>query len=76
MDSISLISLGLNILILIVSISGFVKIMKNDLNHLAEDVKEIKHNINNISRKITKVDKVQVTMQAVCAERHKNRRIK
>jgi hypothetical protein len=69
-------SIAFNIIVFICNVLIFVVIKFNDLKHLSEDMKEIKRHLDNISRKINKVDKVQVTMQAVCSERHRNRRIK
>lgn len=76
MDYLPSLSIIFNILIFLFNILIFATIKFNDLKHLSEDVKDIKKNLENISRKISKVDKIQVTMQAVCAERHRNRRIK
>ena len=39
------ISLGVNIVILIIVCYGFIKVLKNDLKHLAADIKEMKEDI-------------------------------
>jgi len=46
---------GLNIVILIVSIAGFLKILKNDLTHLQRDVSEIKKNQEHLYNKVVKL---------------------
>jgi uncharacterized protein YoxC len=43
---------GLNILILIVSIAGFLKIMKNDLCHLQKGQEEMKKSVDHIYSKV------------------------
>jgi len=45
-------SLILNLLILLVSISGFIKIMKNDLAHLERSVKEITELLKDVNKKL------------------------
>lgn len=52
---IPIISFGLNILILVVSIAGFLKILKNDLTHLQKDVTEIKRHQNHLYEKVVKL---------------------
>ncbi|MHA1294644.1 MAG: hypothetical protein ACTSQJ_18565 [Promethearchaeota archaeon] len=46
---IPVVSLALNLTILIVSIGGFIKVLKNDLMHVQKDLKEIKDAIKSIS---------------------------
>lgn len=46
---------GLNLIILIVSIAGFLKIMKNDLYHLQKDIQEIKRSTLDINNTLNKV---------------------
>ena len=46
---------GLNIIILIVSVAGFLKILKNDLSHLQKDVAEIKKNQEHLYDKVVKL---------------------
>jgi len=38
-------SLGVNVVVLVVVSYGFIKVLKNDLKHLSSDVKEIKEDI-------------------------------
>jgi hypothetical protein len=51
---IPLLSFGLNILILVVSIAGFLKVMKNDLCHIQKDLTEIKDNQRRTDEKLDK----------------------
>jgi hypothetical protein len=58
-----LLSFGLNILILVVSIAGFLKVMKNDLCHIQKDLKEIKDNqirtdekLDKLSERVSKIE--------------------
>jgi len=51
-DNIGFWSLGLNILVLLVSVSGFIKITRNDLVHLEKDVKEIKKTLLEMDKKL------------------------
>lgn len=46
------ISLGLNLLILIVATTGFIKVMKNDLVHLNKNLLDIKGDIKNLFSKL------------------------
>lgn len=55
MELISIANFVLTILVLIVSVSGFVKIMKNDLTHLQKDTTEIKENINHLCEEVNKL---------------------
>lgn len=45
-------SFGLNILILVVSIAGFLKILRNDLTHVQKSLEEIKTNQKETDRKL------------------------
>jgi len=49
---ISFLSLGLNLIILIVSACCFIKIMKNDLIHVQADLTELKENDKKIYSKV------------------------
>jgi len=69
-NTISFWSLVLNILVLIVSISGFVKIMKNDLAHLERDVKDIKMVIDKIDDKLNKNSEEIAAIKATCKANH------
>lgn len=60
---IPILSFGLNLLILIVSIAGFLKIMKNDLTHLQRDVTAIKsqhektdEKLDNLSERVATIE--------------------
>lgn len=55
MEIISIAHFVLTIIVLIVSVSGFVKIMKNDLSHLQNDVTEIKDKIETHTQDITSI---------------------
>ena len=48
-------SFGLNVLILIVSISGFLKIMKNDLTHLQKSLDELKSNVKGMDKRMDSI---------------------
>ena len=52
MSIISICSLGLNVLVLIVSISGFIKIMGNDLVHLGKSINDIKDTLKEMDEKL------------------------
>jgi len=65
---IQLISLGLNLIILVVSASGFIKIMKNDLTHVQADLKELKQNdkkifdkVNGLCQRVSKIEGILST---------------
>jgi len=38
-------SLGVNVIVLLIVCYGFIKVMNNDLRHLSADIKEIKNDI-------------------------------
>lgn len=47
-------TLGLNIIIVIVSIAGFLKIIKNDLTHVQKSIEDMQKNITMIWNKVDK----------------------
>jgi len=63
-------SLCLNILVLIVTAAGFVKIMKNDLFHLEKDVKEIKITIISMDKKLDGTAERIASIEGKCAANH------
>jgi hypothetical protein len=54
-ENLSVWSLALNVLVLIVSVSGFIKIMNNDLSHLKNSVADVKNTLNEHGKKIDNV---------------------
>lgn len=46
---------GLNILVLLVSVGGFLKVMKNDLFHVQKDLQEIKKSQEHVYDKVVKL---------------------
>ena len=52
LEIIPLLSLGLNVLIMIVSVAGFVKIIKNDLTHVQNSLSKIESNVEDINCKV------------------------
>jgi len=63
-------SLGLNLLVLIVSVSGFIKITRNDLVHLEKDVKEIKNTLSNIDKKLDNTTERLSKQEGKCLANH------
>jgi len=63
-------SLVLNGLVLIVSVSGFVKIMKNDLFHLEKDTKEIKNTLSLIDKKLDNTTERLAKIEGKCLANH------
>ena len=63
-------SLCLNILVLLVSISGFIKITRNDLVHLEKDVKEIKNTLSNIDKKLDNTTERIAKIEGKCTANH------
>lgn len=45
------ISVGINVLVLIVSIAGFLKVMKNDLVHVQKSLDKIETKINDMDKR-------------------------
>jgi uncharacterized protein YoxC len=48
-------SFGLNIIILVVSIAGFLKILRNDLTHVQKSLDKIEHTINDMDKRIDNI---------------------
>jgi hypothetical protein len=69
-DNISFWSLILNGLVLIVSVSGFIKIMRNDLFHLEKDVKEIKNLLTNFDKKLDNTTERLAKIEGKCLANH------
>ena len=65
-------SIGLNILVLIVSISGFIKIMNNDLKHLEINVNEIKNTLFTIETKLDNNAERISKIEGKCSANHNN----
>lgn len=63
-------SLVLNALVLIVSVSGFIKIMRNDLFHLEKDTKEIKNTLSLIDKKLDNTSERLATIEGKCVANH------
>jgi len=63
-------SLCLNILVLVVSISGFIKITRNDLVHLERDVKEIKNTLSTIDKKLDNTSERLSKQEGKCTANH------
>ncbi len=63
LEFVPILSLGLNIIIVIVSIAGFLKIIKNDLTHVQKDLTEIKdgqlrtdEKLDNLSERVATIE--------------------
>ena len=63
-------SLVLNVVVLIVSVSGFVKIMKNDLFHLEKDVKAIQKTLDSIDKKLDSTSERIAMIEGKCLANH------
>jgi hypothetical protein len=63
-------SLVLNLLILLVSISGFIKIMKNDLAHLERSVKEITELLKDVNKKLDDNGERIARLEGRCTANH------
>jgi len=72
MNPITIISVGLNILVLLINIVIFITIKFNDLRHLSIKVDKIDKKLDRLFNKMEKVEKSHFAMKAVCDERHKN----
>jgi hypothetical protein len=69
-DNIGFWSLVLNGLVLIVSVSGFVKIMRNDLFHLEKDTKEIKNLLSTVDKKLDDTSERLAKIEGKCLANH------
>ena len=57
MDQIIIVlNFGLTLVLLIVSSVSFCKLMKNDLTHLSEDVKEIKSDVKDLQQRVANIE--------------------
>jgi hypothetical protein len=56
-------SLGLNVIVLIVSACCFVKIMGNDLKHVQKDLTEIKNKVNDMDKRLDGVAEKVATIE-------------
>lgn len=65
------VSLGLNVLILVVSVSGFIKIMKNDLFHVQKALEEIKVGLTKLSEEVNHNAERVAVIEGRCAANHK-----
>lgn len=63
-------SLVLNVVVLIVSVSGFVKIMKNDLFHLEKDVKAIQKTLDSMDKKLDNTSERMSMIEGKCLANH------
>jgi hypothetical protein len=63
-------SLCLNFLVLLVSVSGFIKITRNDLVHLEKDVKEIKSILSVIDKKLDNTAERLSKQEGKCIATH------
>jgi len=70
MEWIPMASLGFNVLILIVSIGGFLKVMKNDLVHVQKTLDEIKDAINEMRGEICTNGERLAKMEGKCKANH------
>jgi len=70
----SIVSVGMQVLVLVVMVSGFIKIMKNDLFHLTADVKEIKGTVKEIKDTQGEQGNRLTKMETQCKERHSRRK--
>jgi len=65
-------SFALNVLVLIVSISGFIKIMKNDLVHLEKNVTALTELLKEVNKKLDKNSERIAKIEGRCAANHGN----
>jgi len=65
-------SFALNVLVLIVSISGFIKIMKNDLVHLEKNVTALTELLKEVNKKLDKNSERIAKIEDRCAANHGN----
>jgi uncharacterized protein YoxC len=63
-------SVGLNILILLVSIAGFLKVMKNDLFHVQKSLDEIKSTLKEISNEVCTNGERLAKLEGKCKANH------
>jgi len=70
MEWIPMASLGFNVLILIVSIGGFLKVLKNDLVHVQKTLDEIKDAINEMRGEICTNGERLAKMEGKCKANH------
>ncbi len=68
------VSVIIQIVILIATVAGFIKVIYNDLTHLNIDMKDIKTKVDKIDDRTTNIEKGFCSMKAVCNERHKRNR--
>jgi len=68
------ISLVIQILVLIATVAGFIKVIYNDLTHLNIDMKDSKNKLEKVEAKISNIETGLCSMKAVCNERHKRGR--
>lgn len=64
------ITVGLNILVLIVSIAGFLKVIKNDLTHVQKSLEDLTETVKDIDNKLDKNNEEIAAIQANCKATH------
>ena len=60
---------GLTLLVLAVSVGGFLKVMNNDLHHVQKDLKEIKDSQKSTDNKIDNLGERISKIEGTCAAR-------
>jgi len=70
-NNISIWSIILNVVVLLVTGIGFIKIMSNDLKHLSIDMKEIKEILNKSVENYHSLEKKFIRMETKCKILHK-----
>ena len=70
-NTISIWSIILNVIVLLVTGIGFIKIMSNDLKHLSADIKEIKETLNKSVEHYHALEKKMIRIETRCKIMHK-----
>lgn len=70
LTSISFWSFILNILVLIVSVAGFLKVIKNDLTHVQKYLDEIKNKLSDMDAKLDNNSERIASIEGKCSATH------
>lgn len=73
-QSFIIVSIVLNIVIIFGGAVGFIKVIGNDLKHVAIDLNEIKTRLDRIAEKAETVGNRLTSIETKCQERHSRRR--
>ena len=70
-NTVSIWSIILNVIVILITGIGFIKIMANDLKHLTVDIKEIKEILNKSVEHYHTLEKKMIRMETRCKMQHK-----